>query len=157
MLHGRIIRPPAIGREAGFGRRISIRGIPGVRVVRIESFLGVVAQGRVGRGRAAARAESDLDATGRAPGSDGLERYVRQRRRPRRAVVNQGDPAAMPCREETLGHLFLAVPEPRFAGPSCAVADVRDGAHGLDRLPGNLSACAPTWRESSASRWKKCA
>jgi hypothetical protein len=39
MLHGRVIRPPAIGAKLASIDESSIRGIPEVRVVRIETFL----------------------------------------------------------------------------------------------------------------------
>jgi len=43
MLHGRVIRPSALGATLLAVDESSLRGIPDVRVVRIESFLGVVA------------------------------------------------------------------------------------------------------------------
>src|SRR5437016_3932533 len=43
MLHGRVIHPPAIGAKLMSVDESSIRDIPGARVVRVESFLGVVA------------------------------------------------------------------------------------------------------------------
>ena len=44
MLHGRVVRPPAIGAALQSVDESSIRGIPGVRIVRIENFLGVLAR-----------------------------------------------------------------------------------------------------------------
>jgi nicotinate dehydrogenase subunit B len=43
MLHGRVIRPPALGATLLTVDESSLRDIPDVRVVRMESFLGVVA------------------------------------------------------------------------------------------------------------------
>src|SRR5881628_1317032 len=43
MLHGRVIRPPAIGATLLAVDESSLRDIPDVRVIRIESFLAVVA------------------------------------------------------------------------------------------------------------------
>ena len=43
MLHGRVIRPPAVGAKLMDVDEASIADIPGARVVRIESFLGGVA------------------------------------------------------------------------------------------------------------------
>src|SRR5439155_1059522 len=43
MLHGRAIRPPSVGAKLLAADAASIKDIPGARVVRIESFLGVVA------------------------------------------------------------------------------------------------------------------
>ena len=45
MLHGRVVRPPSMGARLLSVDESSIRAIPGVRVVRVESFLGVVAEG----------------------------------------------------------------------------------------------------------------
>src|ERR1041385_2629243 len=42
MLHGRIIRPPAIGAKLMSVDESSIRGMPQVRIIRIQNFLGVV-------------------------------------------------------------------------------------------------------------------
>ena len=50
MLHGRVLRPTAIGATLTSVDESSISTIPGVRVVRIESFLAVVAEERMGRG-----------------------------------------------------------------------------------------------------------
>ncbi|HWY49809.1 MAG TPA: molybdopterin cofactor-binding domain-containing protein [Bryobacteraceae bacterium] len=54
MLHGRVIRPPAIGAKLLSVDEGSIRAIPDVRVVRIENFLGVVAPDEWAAVRAAA-------------------------------------------------------------------------------------------------------
>src|SRR4030095_1905337 len=43
MLHGRVIRPPALGATLLAVDESSLHDIPDVRVVRLESFLGVVA------------------------------------------------------------------------------------------------------------------
>jgi CO/xanthine dehydrogenase Mo-binding subunit len=44
MLHGRIIRPPAIGAELRSVDEASVAHLPGVKVVRIKDFLAVVAE-----------------------------------------------------------------------------------------------------------------
>jgi hypothetical protein len=96
MLHGRVIRPPAIGAKLVSVDDSSIRGIPDVRIVRIESFLGVVAPDEW----AAVRAARELKATWTEwqglPGSDGLERFVRQSAvdRDETVATKGGDPAA---------------------------------------------------------------
>src|SRR5262249_56036260 len=43
MLHARVIRPPAIGATLVSVDESSVRTMPGVRVVRVGSFLAVVA------------------------------------------------------------------------------------------------------------------
>src|SRR5439155_25991725 len=44
MLHGRVIRPPAIGATLDSVDESSVASLPGVRVVRVKDFLGVVAK-----------------------------------------------------------------------------------------------------------------
>ena len=89
MLHGRVIRPPAIGAKLISVDDSSIRDVPGVRIVRVESFLGVVAPDEW----AAIRAARELKATWTEwqglPGSDGLDRYVRET-----AIDHDENPAA---------------------------------------------------------------
>ncbi len=59
MLHGRVIRPPAIGAKLQSVDESSIRNLPDVRLVRIENFLAVVAKDEW----AAVRAARELKAT----------------------------------------------------------------------------------------------
>ena len=58
--HGRVVRPPAIGATLVSVDEASIARIPGVRVVRIESFLAVVAEDEW----AAVRASRELERRG---------------------------------------------------------------------------------------------
>ena len=54
MLHGRVVRPPALGAELRDVDEASVQGIPGVvKVVRQGNFLGVVARSEWGAIRAA--------------------------------------------------------------------------------------------------------
>ena len=60
MLHGRVVRPPAIGAQAQSVDEASVRGIPGVvKIVREGNFLGVVAETEW----AAIKARNELKAT----------------------------------------------------------------------------------------------
>lgn len=132
MLHGRVIRPPAIGAKLLSVDESSIRDIPDARVIRIESFLAVVAPDEWAAVRAAKALKASWSQWQGLPGSDSLDRHVRESVVDRdETLVNRGDArAAMlgtaqqfsatyqwPCQS----HASLA--------PSCAVADVRtDGA-----------------------------
>lgn len=145
MLHGRVIRPPAIGATLVSVDESSLRGIPDARVVRIESFLAVVARDEW----AAVRAASELKATWSnwegLPGHQGLDRYSRAAATDRdQTVVNRGDSAAaMPGAARTLSATYFWPFQGHASlGPSCAVADVRadgtatiwsasQGIHGL--------------------------
>ena len=95
MLHGRVIRPPAIGAKVISVDESSLRNIPDVRVIRIENFVGVVS----GDEWAAVRAARELKVTWSEwqglPGSDDLERHVRESTVDHDEVlVNKGDAAA---------------------------------------------------------------
>ena len=142
MLHGRVIRPPAIGATLVSVDEASIRDIPDVHVVRIENFLAVVSSDEWAAVRAARELQAKWTEWAGLPGSDGLDRYVRQSAVDRdETLVNKGDSAAaLPGgRQAVFRHLFLAVPEPRLAGP---VLRRRRRARGwrddLDVVAGNL-------------------
>jgi nicotinate dehydrogenase subunit B len=137
MLHGRVIRPPAIGAKLVSIDESSIRGIPDVRVVRIESFLAVVSADEW----AAVRAARELKATWTEweglPGSDGLERHVRESAVDHDETIvtkgasKGGDPAAALSSAAKQFSATYTWPCQSHAslGPSCAIADVReDGA-----------------------------
>ena len=133
MLHGRVIRPPAIGAKLVSVDESSISGIPDVRVVRIESFLGLVSPDEW----AAVRAARELKATWTEweglPGSDGLTHYVRESAIDHDETVASkgGDPAAVissASKQLTAAYSWPCQSHASL-GPSCAVADVReDGA-----------------------------
>jgi nicotinate dehydrogenase subunit B len=144
MLHGRVVRPPTVGAKLISVDESSIRAIPDVRVVRIESFLGVVAKDEW----AAVRAARELKATWSdwegLPGDAGLERYLRQQAIDHdEAIVTRGDSAAaMPSVAKKLSaSYFWPCQSHASLGPSCAVADFRpdgltlwastQGTHGL--------------------------
>ena len=129
MLHGRVIRPPAIGAKLISVDESSIRNIPDVRVIRIENFIGVVS----GDEWAAVRAARELKLTWSEwqglPGSDDLERHVRDSAVDHDEVlVNKGDAAAaMPGAAKQFSAMYSWPFQSHASlGPSCAVADVRD-------------------------------
>ncbi len=128
MLHGRVIRPPAIGASLQSVDESSIRAIPDVRVVRIENFLGVVSPDEW----AAVRAARELKATWSdwqgLPGNDGLERFVRESPIDKdQVLVNKGDPAAaLPSAARQLSATYRWPNQSHASlGPSCSVADWR--------------------------------
>src|SRR5580700_3453746 len=133
MLHGRVIRPPAIGAKLVSVDESSIRGIPDVRVVRIESFLAVVAPDEWAVVRAARELKATWTEWEGLPGSDGLERYVRESAvdRDETVVSRGGEPAAAfsSASKELSATYTWPCQSHASLGPSCAVADVReDGA-----------------------------
>jgi len=144
MLHGRVIRPTAIGATLESVDESSIKSIPDVRVVRLKDFLGVVAKDEW----AAVRAARELKATWREaqtlPGSEGLDRWTRSATPDRdQSIVSKGDaPAALAAAPKKLSATYFWPYQSHASlGPSCAVADIRgtsgtvwsasQGTHGL--------------------------
>jgi nicotinate dehydrogenase subunit B len=144
MLHGRVIRPPAIGAKLQSVDEASIREIPDVRVVRIDNFLGVVAPDEWAAVRAARELKAIWSEWQGLPGNDGLERNIRQGPLDRdQELVKRGDPAtALPAGAKQFSASYQWPYQSHGSlGPSCAIADVRpdgttvwtstQGTHGL--------------------------
>jgi CO/xanthine dehydrogenase Mo-binding subunit len=149
MLHGRVIRPPAIGAKLISVDETSTRNIPGVSVVRIESFLGVVANDEWAAVRAARELKATWSEWEGLPGSDDLERHVRESAVDHDEVlVNKGDAAAaLPAAAKQLSSMYSWPYQSHASlGPSCALADVREdgttiwtSTQGTYGLRGNLA------------------
>jgi nicotinate dehydrogenase subunit B len=129
MLHGRVVRPPAMGAKLLTVDESSIRAIPGVRVVRVESFLAVVAADEW----AAVRAARELKATWSdwqgLPGSGSFDQDMRQAPVDRdQTVTTRGDAvAALPSAAKQLSATYYWPFQSHASlGPSCAVADVKE-------------------------------
>jgi nicotinate dehydrogenase subunit B len=129
MLHGRVVRPPAIGATLLSVNESSVRGIPDVSIVRIGSFLAVVAKDEWAAVRAARAVEATWTEWQGLPGHNGLEPYLRAGAVDRdQQVVNRGDvDTAMVGAAKTLSATYFWPNQSHASlGPSCAVADVRD-------------------------------
>jgi CO/xanthine dehydrogenase Mo-binding subunit len=144
MLHGRVIRPPSIGAKLASVDEASIRGIPDVRVIRIQNFLGVVANDEWAAVRAAKALKAVWSESQTLPGSDTLDQHVRASAIERdETLVNRGDPAAaLPASTKQLTATYWWPFQSHASlGPSCAVVDYRNegttiwtasqGPHGL--------------------------
>ncbi|HYR45263.1 MAG TPA: molybdopterin cofactor-binding domain-containing protein [Terriglobia bacterium] len=128
MLHGRVIRPPSIGAKLMSLDESSIRGIPEARVVRIQNFLGVVAPDEWAAIRAAKELKTTWTEWEGLPGSENLDRHVRDGALDRdETIVNKGDPAnALAGAAKQLSALYVWPCQSHASlGPSCAVADFR--------------------------------
>ena len=128
MMHARVIRPPALGAKLLSVDESSIRNIPDVRVVRIESFLGVVSNDEWAAIRAARTLKATWSDWQGLPGSEGLDRYVRDGAIDRdETLVNRGDAAAaLPSAAKKLSATYMWPYQSHASlGPSCGVADVR--------------------------------
>jgi nicotinate dehydrogenase subunit B len=128
MLHGRAIRPPAVGAALLSVDDSSVAAIPGARVVRIGSFLGVCAE----REWDAVRAARQIKATW-SPGK-GLPDHARLHADIRvtalvrdETLAARGDAAAaFAAGGRSLSATYeWPIQSHASMGPSCAVADVR--------------------------------
>jgi CO/xanthine dehydrogenase Mo-binding subunit len=144
MLHARVIRPAAIGAALASVDESSIRGIPDVRLVRIESFLALVGKDEWSVVKAAGALKTTWSEGRPLPGSDGLDRWTRTAPIDRdQAVVNRGNAMEAIDRAATKVSATYFWPFQSHAslGPCCAVADVKgdaatvwsssQGTHGL--------------------------
>jgi CO/xanthine dehydrogenase Mo-binding subunit len=132
MLHGRVVRPPAIGAELQAVDEASIEAIPGiVKVVREGNFLGVVAQSEW----SAIRAARDLKATWSdwkgLPEQAKLYEYVRETKIAKDEVTgNVGNTAEAMAKDgvKKLAATYdFAIHTHGSIGPSCAIAEFKDG------------------------------
>jgi CO/xanthine dehydrogenase Mo-binding subunit len=132
MLHARVIRPAAVGAALTSVDESSIRGIPDVRVVRVQSFLALVGKDEWAVVRAAGALKTTWTEARTLPGSDGLDRWTRAAAVDRdQAVVNRGDAAGAigGAARKLSATYFWPFQSHASLGPCCAVADVKgDGA-----------------------------
>ena len=136
MLHGRVVRPPYAGLDAGafVGRsligidRASIADIPGVvDVVVIGDFIGIVAEREENAAEAALRLRTEWRYVPSGPDLNLPEQALRDNPSRPRVLLDRGDvdaaidSAAQPMRRTYVWPYQLH----GSIGPSCAVADVR--------------------------------
>jgi nicotinate dehydrogenase subunit B len=131
MLHGRVIRPPKIGSSlAGFDES-SVSGVAGlVKIVRKGNFLGVVAEREEQAIEAARRLKAEWTGGRTLPDYQDLHQAVRGAKLIKTDVVsNSGNvDSALASAAKVLDATYTyPVQLHGMLGPSCAVADVRDG------------------------------
>ncbi|HEU5336259.1 MAG TPA: molybdopterin cofactor-binding domain-containing protein, partial [Terriglobales bacterium] len=130
MLHGRVVRPPAVGCTLINVDESSVRGMPGlVKVVVRKNFVGVVAEKQWQAQQAAAKLKVEWSAPATLPPQPGFYDYMR--RQPSRDVLlvdSQDVDRKFAAAPATL-HATYAYPYQMHGsiGASCAVADVRAG------------------------------
>ena len=135
MLHGRVVRPRG-QRAYGAGARLvrvdesSIRGIPGVRVLRRGDFLGVVAETEWDAVRAARQLDVTWAQTDALPGNDRLYERMRSAVTPEEVVLERGNVASALGSAPHVVSFHAHAPYQAHApfGPNCALADVRPGS-----------------------------
>jgi nicotinate dehydrogenase subunit B len=138
MLHGRVVRPPYAGVDAGafVGTSLiaidesSVRDIPGlVSVVRIGDFVGVVAEREENAVKAAAQLKVTWKPTPTLPDLKDIQTALRANPSTPRTLVDKGDvDAAIAATAKPMPRTYVWPYQMHGSiGPSCAVADYRDG------------------------------
>ncbi|MBV8185010.1 MAG: xanthine dehydrogenase family protein molybdopterin-binding subunit, partial [Hyphomicrobiales bacterium] len=130
MLHGRIIRPPAVDAKLVSIDESSIAHVPGVRVVRIENFLGVVAEDEWDAVRASRALEANWETRDTLVGDEGLRQSMRAGPfESDEVLMKKGDARSTlaSASDRLRSEFYWPVQTHGSMGPSCAVADVRDG------------------------------
>jgi nicotinate dehydrogenase subunit B len=130
MLHARVIRPPAIGADLLEVDAGSVAAIPGARVVRVKNFLAVVAPRQWDSVRAMRALQARWSDAATLDGSDALFATVRKtavaREEVLRATAETEQPDVRGLR--TLQATYhWPIQSHASMGPSCAIADIRDG------------------------------
>src|SRR3954465_4242964 len=138
MLHGRVVRPPYAGVDAGpfVGTSLisvdesSVRGIPGIiAVVRIGDFVGIVAEREENAIRAAEQLAVSWRPTPELTDLADVENALRANPSTPRTLIDKGDVDAAIARAAKPMQRTYVWPYQMHAsiGPSCAVADFQDG------------------------------
>jgi nicotinate dehydrogenase subunit B len=138
MLHGRVVRPPYAGVDAGafVGTSLiavdeaSVRDIPGlVAVVRIGDFVGVVAEREENAVKAAAQLKLTWRPTPKLPDLKDVETALRANPSAPRTLIDKGDvDAAIAAAAKPMQRTYIWPYQMHGSiGPSCAVADYQDG------------------------------
>jgi nicotinate dehydrogenase subunit B len=138
MLHGRMVRPPYAGVDAGafVGTSLiavdenSVHDIPGlVAVVRIGDFVGVVAEREENAVKAAAQLRVTWKPTPTLPDMKAVETALRANPSTPRTLIDKGDvDAAIAAAAKPMPRTYVWPYQMHGSiGPSCAVADYQDG------------------------------
>jgi nicotinate dehydrogenase subunit B len=132
MLHGRVVRPPAIGAKLENVDETSIKDVAGVvKVVREGNFLGVVAESEWGAIKAAQKLKASWSRAETLPEHSKLWEHVRATKVLKDEVTsNVGNTAEAIGTDgaKTFKATYdFAIHTHGSIGPSCAVAEFKDG------------------------------
>src|SRR5882724_3149357 len=138
MLHGRVVRPPYAGVDAGafVGTSLiavdeaSVRDIPGlVAVVTIRDFVGVIAEREENAVKAAAQLKVSWNPTPTLPDLKDVETALRANPSTPRTLIDKGDvDAAIATAAKPMHRTYIWPYQMHGSvGPSCAVADYQEG------------------------------
>jgi nicotinate dehydrogenase subunit B len=132
MLHGRVVRPSGIGATLQSIDEDSVNDIPGlIRVVRIGNFVGVVAATEWGAILASRRLKVNWSPWEGLPDQSALWEYVRGTKIVKEDVTSDvgAVTAALPRDATRLRATYdFAIHTHGSIGPSCSVAEFKDGA-----------------------------
>lgn len=129
MLHGRVIRPPSVGASLIRVDEASIKAIRGARVVRIKDFLAVVATREWDAVRAAGMLKAQWSDSAPLMGHQAVRDWLKTPPFAAEEVLKaKGDAAAALADAPPAAEYYWPVQSHGSLGPSCAVAQVRDGA-----------------------------
>jgi CO/xanthine dehydrogenase Mo-binding subunit len=131
MLHGRVVRPPAMSAMLTSIDESSVKDIPGlVKVVREDNFIGVVAETEWAAIKAAQKLKATWSKQETLPDQAKLWEHVRSTRVAKDEVTsnvgNTAEAMAQEARKLSATYDF-AIHTHGSIGPSCAVAEFRDG------------------------------
>jgi len=131
MLHGRVVRPTAIGATLLSVDESSVKDVPGlVKVVRQGNFLGVVAESEWSAIRAAQKLKANWSNWEGLPEQSKLWEYVRATKVNKDDVtsnVGNAEPALEQAAKRLSATYNFAIHTHGSIGPSCAVAEIKDG------------------------------
>jgi nicotinate dehydrogenase subunit B len=131
MLHGRVVRPPAIGATLESVDENSVKDVPGlVKVVRQNNFLGVVAESEWGAIQASQKLKANWSPWEGLPEQSKLWEYVRSTKVNKDDVtsnVGNAEQALEKAAKRISATYDFAIHTHGSIGPSCAVAEFKDG------------------------------
>src|SRR6516164_610522 len=132
MLHGRVVRPPAIGAQLQSVDEASVAGIPGlVRIVREGNFLGVVAENEWAAIRGSQQIKASWSAWEGLPEQTKLFEHVRASKVAKDEVTaNVGNTVEAIAKNgvKKIGATYeFAIHTHGSIGPSCAIAEFKNG------------------------------
>jgi CO/xanthine dehydrogenase Mo-binding subunit len=132
MLHGRVVRPPAMGATLQSVDESSVKDVPGlVKVVREGNFLGVVARSEWGAITAASKLKATWSKWEGLPEQAKLYEHVRATKSLQDQVTSTvGDTAAAMTADgvrKLAATYDFAIHTHGSMGPSCAVAEFKNG------------------------------
>jgi len=124
MLHARVVRPPSLGAKLV---TIDPGSVPGVQVVHLGDFVGVVCEREEEAVRAAKELKVEWRETARLPKQEELYTTIRSQPATDEVVIDEGDVEL--ALENAATRISATYYQPFQAhasiGPSCAVANVR--------------------------------